>query len=72
MIKYVRIKHHLNEYGEVTGSWYNIGYDSGRHICRNSMPKSVREWIKARKFTRYECTYPIEYGIVYKVEFLRA
>lgn len=72
MIKYVRIKHHLNEKGEVVGSWYHIGYESGRFIARNSMPNSVRECIKARKFTHYECTYPVEYGTVYKVEFLRA
>ena len=63
--------HTLNEQGETIGKWYCIRYESGKMIERRTMPKTVEKWIKEHKFTHYECDYPVIYGVVRKVEFIK-
>lgn len=70
-IKSVTITHTLNEKGETVGKWYAIRYESGKLTQTRKMPKTLAKWIKDRKFNHYRCEYPVMYGKVYKVEFLR-
>ena len=71
MIKYVIIRHILNERGETIASWYCVRYNSAKLIVRRELPKTVEKWISEHKFNHYECTYPVMHGKVFKVEFMK-